>query len=186
MELPELSVLNISIVVILRGQMGPVLSEETRQSQLWRTLIWPLYWLLLTSVSDWLLDHLHLKHQHPFGIILPYKEMWLCKENGKIYLRLFIHQPDGTQMWFSTLMRHRSGFFKPLELNWALSHHNPRTFFSLCTAALAAQEGGNLHPLIAAETGFSRGPLHKQSTKWFSSEIHDNDEQMLDDWYEGL
>lgn len=52
MELPPLGAFNISILVVLRGKIGPVLRVKTRQSQLCGTLNWPLYWLLLSSVSD--------------------------------------------------------------------------------------------------------------------------------------
>lgn len=52
MELLPLGAFNISILVVLRGKIGPVLRVKTQQSQFCGTLNWPLYWLLLSSVSD--------------------------------------------------------------------------------------------------------------------------------------
>lgn len=52
MELPLLGAFSISILVVPREKIGPVLIVKTRQSQFCGTLNWPLYWLLLSSVSD--------------------------------------------------------------------------------------------------------------------------------------
>lgn len=174
MQLPPLGAFNISILVVLRGKIGPVLRVKTRQSQLCGTLNWPLYWLLLSSVSDcWITSTWYINiPQALWNNFTLQRNVTLQGEWWENVLEAIY---EGTQMWFSTLMRHRSGFFKPLELNCTLSHNIPRTFFRLCTAGLAAQEAGNLHRLIAAEMGFSIRPLHKRPAKWFSRKIHDND-----------
>lgn len=136
---------------------------EAWQSQLCGTLIWSLYCL----TDCWITSTWNTILPKAIGIILPYKEMWLCKENGeKMYLQLFIHRPEGTQMWFC--MRHRSGFFKPLELKWTLSHHNPTVFFFLWRRKLVLLAAELLLLLwtVAQTTSFNDFPVSSIIMMW--------------------
>lgn len=60
MQLHLLRAFNISILVALRKNKVPVLSVETWVSALRNSD-------LISLLSNWLLDHLPLKHQHPTG-----------------------------------------------------------------------------------------------------------------------